>query len=266
MNTAALGWITALCYLFALTRISWNCSPPLRSQFLLLAGLAVVLHALMLYSGMWNSTNGIQLGFFNAASLITWVIALLLLGAMLFKPVDNLAVALFPMAAIAVSAAAYFPNTRVLTLNTLPIGVSFHIVTSILAYSLLSLSALQALFVAMQDYYLHQHRPLKIMCWLPPLQTMEVLLFQIMGVGFVLLTISLSSGALFLENIFAQHLVHKTVLSLLAWLVFGVLLFGRWRYGWRGRKVIRWILMGFLILMFAYFGSKLVLELLLKRQ
>jgi len=265
MNAVFLGWITALCYLAAITRISWNCSPSLRPQFWGLASIAILFHAGVLYLSILSATNGMQLGFFNAASLIMWVIALLLLSTMLFKPVDNLAVVLFPMAAIAVSAAAYFPNTRILMLNNLPIGVSFHIVTSILAYSLLSLSALQALFVSMQDYYLHQHRPLRIMCWLPPLQTMEILLFQIMWAGFILLTISLSSGALFLENIFAQHLVHKTVLSLLAWLVFGVLLFGRWKYGWRGRKVIRWILMGFLILMIAYFGSKLVLEFILKR-
>lgn len=265
MNAVALGWITAFFYLIAITRVSWNYSPKLRLQFWGVALLAVILHAWVLYAGILSISNGMQLGFFNAASLITWVIALFLLAAMWFKPVDNLAVVLFPMAAIAVSAAAYFPNTRVLSLNALPIGVSLHIITAILAYSLLSLSALQALFVAMQDYYLHQHRPVKIMRWLPPLQIMETLLFQIMGAGFMLLTLSLMSGGFFLENIFAQHLVHKTVLSLLAWLVFGVLLWGRWKYGWRGRKVIRWILMGFLILMIAYFGSKLVLELILKR-
>lgn len=265
MNAVALGWVTALFYLVAITRVSWNSSPKLRFQFWGVALLAIFLHAWVLYIEILSHSNGMQLGFFNAASLITWVIALLLLGAMFFKPIDNLAVALFPMAAIAVSAAAYFPNTRVLTLNTLPIGVSLHIITSILAYSLLSLSALQALFVAMQDYYLHQHRPVKIMRWLPPLQTMETLLFQIMGAGVVLLTLSLISGSLFLENIFAQHLVHKTVLSLCAWLVFSVLLWGRWKYGWRGRKIIRWILTGFVILMIAYFGSKLVLEFILKR-
>jgi ABC-type uncharacterized transport system permease subunit len=265
MNAVALGWVTALFYLIAITRISWSSSPTLRLQFWGVALLAVFLHAWVLYIETLSLSNGMQLGFFNAASLITWVIALLLLITMWFKPVDNLAVALFPMAAIAVAAAAYFPNTRVLSLNTLPIGVSFHIVTSILAYSLLSLSTLQALFVAMQDYYLHKHRPVKIMRRLPPLQIMETLLFQIMGAGFTFLTLSLMSGALFLENIFAQHLVHKTVLSLFAWLVFGMIMWGHWKYGWRGRKVVRWTLIGFVVLMIAYFGSKLVLEFILKR-
>lgn len=266
MNAVVLGWITVLFYLLAITQVSWKQSSKLRFPFWGTSLLAVFFHAWVLYEGVLNASYGMQLGFFNAASLITWVISLFLLGTMCFKPMGNLAIVLFPMAAIAVSAAAYFPNTRVLTLNTFPMGVSLHIVTSIVAYSLLSLGALQALFVALQDYYLHQRRPVNMIRWLPPLQTMETLLFQIIGAGFVLLTLSLVSGGLFLEDIFAQHLVHKTVLSLLAWMIFGILLWGRWKYGWRGRKVIRWILTGFGMLMVAYFGSKLVLEFILKRK
>ena len=72
-------------------------------------------------------------------------------------------------------------------------------------------------------------------------------------------------GVLFLEDIFAQHLVHKTVLSLTAWLVFAVLLWGRFQFGWRGRTAIRWTLSGFAVLLLAYFGSKFVLELVLMR-
>ncbi|MGH8472324.1 MAG: cytochrome C assembly family protein, partial [Gammaproteobacteria bacterium] len=100
---------------------------------------------------------------------------------------------------------------------------------------------------------------------LPPLQTLEGLMFQHIGAGFFLLSLSLMSGMMFLNDIFAQHLVHKTVLSLVAWLVFAVLLFGRWRYGWRGRTAIRCTLGGFASLMLAYFGSKVVLELILHR-
>jgi ABC-type uncharacterized transport system permease subunit len=92
-----------------------------------------------------------------------------------------------------------------------------------------------------------------------------VLLFQMIAIGFVLLSLALLSGLLFLEDIFTQHLVHKTVLSSIAWAVFGILLWGRWRFGWRGRTAIRWTLSGFATLALAYFGSKLVLELLLKR-
>jgi ABC-type uncharacterized transport system permease subunit len=95
--------------------------------------------------------------------------------------------------------------------------------------------------------------------------TMEALLFEMIGIGFVLLTLALLSGFAFLDNMFAQHLVHKTVLSVLAWMVFGGLLLGRRFRGWRGQKAIRWTLGGFLLLILAYFGSKFVLELVLQR-
>jgi ABC-type uncharacterized transport system permease subunit len=94
---------------------------------------------------------------------------------------------------------------------------------------------------------------------------MEALLFQMLGTGLVFLTISLISGFLFIEDLFAQHLVHKTVLSLLAWVIFTGLLIGRSRYGWRGQTAIQWTLIGFVLLLLAYFGSKLVLELILHR-
>jgi ABC-type uncharacterized transport system permease subunit len=56
-----------------------------------------------------------------------------------------------------------------------------------------------------------------------------------------------------------------TVSAAVAWLVFAVLLWGRWKFGWRGRTAIRWTLGGFAFLLLAYFGSKLVLELVLGR-
>ena len=99
---------------------------------------------------------------------------------------------------------------------------------------------------------------------MPPLQTMETLLFEMIGVGFALLTAALFSGFYYLEDMFMQHVVHKTVLSILSWIFFAVLLWGRVKFGWRGRKAIRWTLGGFVMLMLAYFGSKVVLEILLK--
>ena len=93
---------------------------------------------------------------------------------------------------------------------------------------------------------------------------METLLFQFLGFGFVCLSASLLSGFFYLEDIFAQHLVHKTVLSIVAWLTLGILLYGRLRFGWRGKIAIRWTLSSFIFLMLAFFGSKLVLEFILQ--
>jgi ABC-type uncharacterized transport system permease subunit len=94
---------------------------------------------------------------------------------------------------------------------------------------------------------------------------METLLFQMIGTGLFFLSISLVSGFIFIEDLFAQHLVHKTVLSIIAWIIFSSLLIGRFRYGWRGKTAVRWTLTGFFLLLLAYFGSKLVLEIILHR-
>jgi len=106
---------------------------------------------------------------------------------------------------------------------------------------------------------------MRLVMRLPPLQTMERLLFQLIFFGFFLLTLTLLSGLLFVHDLFGQHLVHKTFLSFAAWLIFGGLLIGRLRYGWRGRSAIRWVMYGYVTLILAYFGSKLILEQILGR-
>ena len=134
---------------------------------------------------------------------------------------------------------------------------------SVVAYSLIMLGAIQALLLAYQDYSFRTHNPGGFIRYLPPMHDMETLLFQFLGFGFVCLSASLLTGFLFLEDIFAQHLVHKTVLSIVAWFILAVLLFGRFQFGWRGKTAIRWTLSAFAFLMLAYFGSKLVLEFIL---
>ena len=119
--------------------------------------------------------------------------------------------------------------------------------------------------LAIQEHHLRNRQPGGYIRALPPLQVMERLLFQMIGTGFALLSAALLTGFFFLEDIFAQQLVHKTVLSIAAWVIFGVLLWGRWKFGWRGRTAIRWTLSGFIFLLLAYFGSKAVLELILTR-
>jgi len=117
--------------------------------------------------------------------------------------------------------------------------------------------------LAIQDYHLRNRHPGGFIRSLPPLQTMEALLFEMILAGFILLTMALLTGFTFLEDMFAQHLAHKTILSIIAWLVFGTLLWGRFRSGWRGQKALIWTLAGFLVLMLAYFGSKFVVEMVL---
>jgi ABC-type uncharacterized transport system permease subunit len=232
-----------------------------RNHIVLLGLAAVLIHAVILYPAILTP-GGLNLGFFFAASLIALTTALLLLLATLFEPVENLGIVVFAVAALSIVLILLFPGQRIVTTAS-SWQLDSHILLSLLAYSILGLAVLQALLLAIQDRHLHNRQPGGFIRALPPLQTMESLLFQMIGTGFVLLTLALVTGMLFLEDIFAQHLVHKTTLSIAAWGVFAILLWGRWRFGWRGGVAIRWTIGGFVFLMLAYFGSKFVLELVL---
>lgn len=229
----------------------------------LLAAVAVAFHAVALWQAAWT-TQGVDLGLFNAVSLFGWLMALMVVIAALREPVQSLGLVVFPLAVLGVVLAALLGVPRS---SLIPIGapVDIHVISSVLAYAVLGLASAQALLLAWQERSLRQRRAGSVLGLLPPLQNMEALLFQLLGTGFVLLSVSLLSGWLFVENLLAQDLVHKTTLSILAWVVFAALLQGRLRYGWRGRTAIRWTLAGFALLALAYVGSKIVLELILGR-
>jgi ABC-type uncharacterized transport system permease subunit len=143
--------------------------------------------------------------------------------------------------------------------------MAVHILSSIIAFSLLTIAALQAILLAIQEQQLRNHPSKRFIQTLPPLQTMESLLFQMIATGILFLTVSLISGFVFIEDLFAQYLVHKTILAIVAWVTFSGLLIGRIKYGWRGQTAVKWTLAGFSLLLLAYFGSKLVLEVILQR-
>ena len=234
-----------------------------RFQLLLPAVLAMLLHGWLVYQGV-VTPQGLAIGFFAVLSLVGWLVALLLVAAAFTQPIESLGIFVFPIAALMLLMRLLNPEGYYLAQDLGP-GLEFHILISILAYSLLSIAAVQAVLLYIQDTHLHNKHPGGFIRALPPLETMETLLFQMIGLGFIVLSISLLSGMLYIENILDQHLVHKTVLSVTAWIVFGILLFGRWRFGWRGRTAIRWTISGFVLLMLAYFGSKFVIQLILQR-
>lgn len=135
-----------------------------------------------------------------------------------------------------------------------------HIVLSLGAAALLFAAAVTAVLLVVLDSRLRAHRVADLSSVLPPIDTLEKIMFRSIAAGFAMLTLALFTGFVFVTNVFAQHLAHKTVLSLIAWIIFGVLLFGRVRYGWRGRFALRLTLWGFAMLVLAYFGAKFVLE------
>jgi ABC-type uncharacterized transport system permease subunit len=140
-----------------------------------------------------------------------------------------------------------------------------HIILSVTAYALITIAAAMAVGLALLDQRLRKRKPLGWLSILPSMEALESATFQALGTGFAILTLSLFSGFIFIDNLFSQQLSRKTILSCLAWLVFAILLYGRWRFGWRGRTATRWTLSGFALLGLAYFGSKLVLEMILGR-
>lgn len=258
--TAFIAYLAAATWLFARATRGARADSLPRWPAMLAAGLGVVLHAAALH-GAIHRPGGLDLGVVNMFSVMAWQIGLLTFASSIRPGTANLGIGLYPLVGAAVLVLPLGRSTEAV-LQQLSWQLEAHILLSVLAYGLLALAAFQAILLAIQDYRLRHHRPGGLLRALPPLAVMEGLLFQTLVAGFALLSLALFSGLIFVEDLFAQHLAHKTVLSIFAWLVFAVLLWGRWRFGWRGRTAIRWTLSGFALLVLAYFGSKLVLELI----
>ncbi len=224
---------------------------------------AILMHGALIGHQIFHA-GALTIGINEALSLFTWQSALLLWAFCWREPLRILGVFIYPLAGFCAVWAAFYP-TPVGDIPLLDWKARIHITLSLLSAGVLTLAAVQACTLALQDQFLHQHRQGQTLGALPPLQTMERMLFQLIGIGFFLLSLTLLSGMWFIRDWMAQHLAHKTILSITAWLLFGTLLWGRWRYGWRGRTAIRWTLSGYALLITAYFGSKIILEQILGR-
>ena len=233
------------------------------SQLAVAAALAI--HGWLLYGSLFVD-GGMNLGLTNALSAIFWLTALIYWIANLFHDLHRLQAFVLPPTALIVLLQYAFPESHLLTYAAEPLFRA-HLVIAFAAYSLFTFAALHALLMAAAERVLHRKPSLLRLPDFPPLISMENLLFQIIIVGFALLTLTLVSGVLFSEQLFHKAFVfnHKNVFTIISWLIFGSLLGGRWKYGWRGRIAVRWTLAGFGILLLAYLGSKFVLEVLLGR-
>lgn len=224
-----------------------------------LALSAAALQALMLL-GSTITADGLNLSFFNSLSVTTWLAVVLTLLLNMGRPVINLGLFLFPMAATALLLSLLFTYRSDSTFDT---GVQWHVMISVVAYALLTIATGQALLVSLLDKRLRARRTGGIVTALPPLKVMEIVLFQLLLASFVFLSLALMTGFFFLDDMFAQRMVHKTTLSVVAWCLIAVLLVGHLRWGWRGQKAAGITLGAFVSLLLGYFGSKFVIELLL---
>jgi len=230
--------------------------------WLVTALCAVGLHALH-HVLVWRLVGAPDLHFFAAISLVGLGMAALTTLFAGNGRMGALGVVVFPLAALALLGHALL--TTPAAAQVLGWRLELHAWLALLAYATLAVAALLALMVWAQERALRRHSFHRWLRLLPPLTELETLLFRTITVGFVLLTVALLTGVVFIEDFFQQRLPHKTVLSVLSWLTFGALLLGRWRHGWRGARAVHWTLSAMGLLLLAYFGSKFVYEMLLQR-
>lgn len=234
-----------------------------RTLVLSCGGFALLAHLINMIEVI-NTPLGFDFGFFKTATLFSFSISALVLLSSLKKPLENLLLIIFPLAIISILCALYLPSAYA-PHSDYSNGLALHIVLAILATSIITIGAVQAIFMSYENQQLKQKHGFRLIKHMPALQTMESLLFEIIWVGIFLLSGVIVTGILFTDDFIGQHLSHKTVLSISSWVVFAVLLWGRHFAGWRGATAIRWTLVGFIFLVLAYFGSKFVLELILER-
>lgn len=233
-----------------------------KKNMMMTAGLlAAVLHGIVVFESLLTP-NGINLSFFTVAALIGFMLVTLTWLISLYAPLENLFVMIFPLSALSLVGLTIKPLTA-WNMSQEMIALWPHIFLSLLAYTVLAACCCQAVLMLIGERQLRERRWLNFIPMLPPLTVMDGLLFRLLWAGFMLLSIAILTGFIFLENIFQQRVVHHTVLSLSSWCIFAVLLWGRTARGWRGRIAARWTIIGFGLLLLAYFGSKLVIEIIL---
>jgi len=266
MNPVYPGLAAAAFYLVgAYTQINALArkTPVRRRRLLWLTGPGVLLHALTTYLVL-HQPNGINLGILSVASLIGFTLVLFVYVGSLWQPLENLFVMVLPLGALTV-ATSTFSSGPIVSSTEFGDGLLAHVLISILAYTVLAMAAGQSIILAFQEHSLRQKSAIGFARVLPPLQTMETLLFQLLWVGLVTLTLSIGSGFLFLTDMFAQSVVSHTILASASWVIFAGLLAGRYAFGWRSTVATRATLVGYTLLLFAYFGSKFVIEIVLGR-
>lgn len=217
--------------------------------------------------------HAIRVGFAVMLSAALWVSVFVCSLENRGATLEGLRLLLMPNAALMALLPDFFPGSLI-SLAGKTTMFPWHIVIALLAYGTLTIAAFHAVVMTVQDKHLHQLRGTQKAPWLntlidrlPALLTMEKILFRFVLLGFVLLTLTVLSGVIFSEQVLgvAFKWDHKTILSLLSWFLFAILLLGRYWRGWRGKTVLSFTLSGFVALLLAYVGSRFVLEVLLHR-
>lgn len=253
-----------------------------QSHFAIL--ILLILHGYVCFKDILTP-GGIVFGFAQALSLMAWVcVALYWIEGWFFR-LNGMLPMILVMAMWASFLPTIFPGVVISSKTVHSPGFILHFITANIAYGIMFLAALQAVLISWQERNLRASYGAKTSAqWsvskvlllgqkkafleqLPPLITMEKVLFNVLGIGFVLLTIAVFSGVFFSQELFGRPLTfdHKTFFSLLSWFMFGGLLFANWKFGLRGTQALKWIIGSFTALLLSYIGSRFVLEVILNR-
>ncbi|MGB3621996.1 hypothetical protein FT643_18715 [Ketobacter sp. MCCC 1A13808] len=260
------GIFACICYAISTFLIIKSLKTNIPVHARLLLGIALIglgMHGCYLYYTLFPG-QGVQLGVTAMTALFGFVLAASGTLVALYRHIDSLLAPAYPVAALGLLVSLVF-NNEVIPITHLSSGVIAHVLLSIAAYCMIALALCQAVLLWIQNYQLKHRHLHDVLHLLPPLQTMESMLFDLISFGMVLLTTAIATGFIFVDDFFAQHLLHKTVFALSAWIVLWLLLFGRSLWGWRGMVAVKWTLTGFVLLTLGYFGSKVVLEVILHK-
>jgi len=235
---------------------------PLFATACVFIAVGISLHSNTLYESILIA-DGFNLSLANTVSMIGLELALISLIAAIDPALRGISAGLLVLGALAASMTGF--ESAAASMTAFVWQVRAHVLMALMSYGLLTVGAIVAIFAVFQERRLQAGKISTMSNLFAPLETTEKLLFGITAAGFTGLALTILLGLTFVDNLFAQHLAHKTVFSLLALLVFGTLLTGRFFAGWRGKRAIKLYLGGFLLLCVAYFGVRVVLEQLLHR-
>jgi ABC-type uncharacterized transport system permease subunit len=226
---------------------------------------ALLAHGAGLQSTLFAEA-GMRFSFALALSLMMALAVLIYWLESFMARMEGMQPMVLPLAAACTILPVLFPNDHLIA-HASATGFRLHFLAAMLAYSLLTLAALHAIFMGFTENALHRRTMKRSLASLPPLLVMESLLFRMLLLGFILLTLAVGSGLLFSEALFGKPLTidHKTVFAMASWGIFATLLIGRHVWGWRGKRALRWTLAGFALLILAYMGSRFVAEIVLGR-
>jgi ABC-type uncharacterized transport system permease subunit len=265
MLIISLSLLASLLYVLAtghvLSRLFHKEGPSQKLTVLLSTG-AILAHMLVLVNSVFTH-DGQDLSTVNVAMLTCWVIVVSVTTVSLKFPATLLLPVVYGFAAILLIASLFIPHHIIIQSINVDLGLVIHISLSLLAYCILIIATLYAV----QFFYIDKRlkeKDLAIMnSHLPPLMLVERQLYQLLTVGTAMFTLALMSGFIFLEGMFTKEVIHKTVLSIIAWLVFATVTFGHHRFGWRGKPVVFAIIGASGLVTLAYFGSRFIQEVIL---